>query len=330
MRELKSLVVLGDWHFNYKSPSSRIDDFPNTCLEKLDTLLDICLSRGYKDIVILGDVFNKPTQPIEFLYKVISKLDNFRNNNINIYGIYGNHDLLFDKLDRASKTSLGLLFKTGFIKELQHESFLSNSGYRISIYGYHYPQIISPIRALENTGDINICVCHRYYNYSYSNTSLTKNNIIDLDYDIYCTGHEHQPYELTKVDNKLVVRPGRFMRGTADNYNIEDTSVYMDVIKFTGEKDKPSIQVIREIIPTKSPSEIFSTKSLSKDNSDKVLSSLSEKVSSLLDKMDFKDSSNNIDIYQVLDELVEVDTRIKNRIETYLQAEGINRNKIDL
>ena len=199
----------------------------------------------------------------------------------------------------------------------------------MSLFGYDYENIITPVRALENTGDVNICCCHRYYNYSYSNTSLTKNNIIDLDYDIYCTGHEHQPYELTKVNNKLVIRPGRFMRGSSDNYNIEDTSVYMDVIQFMGSKEKPSIQVIREVIPTKSPNEIFSTKALTKDNSDKVLSSLSEKVTSLLDKMDFKGSTNNLDVYQVLDEL-EVDSKIKNRIETYLQAEGINRSKIDL
>ena len=119
------------------------------------------------------------------------------------------------------------------------------------------------------------------------------------------------------------------MRGSSDNYNIEDTSVYMDVIQFMRSKEKPSIQVIREVIPTKSPNEIFSTKALTKDNSDKVLSSLSEKVTSLIDKMDFKGSTNNLDVYQVLDEL-EVDSKIKNRIETYLQAEGINRSKIDL
>lgn len=329
MRKIKNLAILGDFHFNYKSPISRIDDYPNTCLEKLDTLLEICINRDYKDIVVLGDFFNKPSQPIEYLYKVITKLDNFKKNNINVYSIYGNHDLIFDKLDRAPKTSLGLLFKTGFIKELQKEQLQSISGYTINLYGYHYPQIITPVRALENTGDVNICCCHRYYNYSYSNTSLTKNNIIDLDYDIYCTGHEHQPYELTKVNNKLVIRPGRFMRGSSDNYNIEDTSVYMDVIQFMGTKEKPSIQVIREVIPTKSPNEIFSTKALTKDNSDKVLSSLSEKVTSLLDKMDFKGSTNNLDVYQILDEL-EVDSKIKNRIETYLQAEGINRSKIDL
>lgn len=324
-----SIVIIGDLHLNSSTPVSRIDDYANTSIEKLETLLDICVSRKYNKIILLGDVTHKYQQPLSYIYKVMEVFNRFKTKGITIYSIVGNHDVPYDKTSYLNRTALGLLFQSNLIKHLKEESFIFN-GYRVKVFGYDYEDIIQPVRALEDTGDINICVCHRYYNYSYSNTSLTKNNIIDLDYDIYCTGHEHQPYELTKVDNKLVVRPGRFMRGTADNYNIEDTSVYMDVIKFTGEKSKPSIQIIREIIPTKSPSEIFSTKSLSKDNSDKVLSSLSEKVSSLLDKMDFKDSSNNIDVYQVLDELVEVDTRIKNRIETYLQAEGINRNKIDL
>ena len=98
MEKIKNLAIIGDCHFHYKSPISRIDDYPNTCLEKLDTLLEICTNRDYKHLVILGDVFNKPTQSIEYLYKVISKLDKFKKNNINVYSIYGNHDLIFDKL----------------------------------------------------------------------------------------------------------------------------------------------------------------------------------------------------------------------------------------
>ena len=162
MRKIKNLAILGDLHFSCKSPISRIDDYSNTCLEKLDTLLEICLNRDYKDVVILGDFFNKPSQPIEYLYKVITKLDNFKKNNINVYSIYGNHDLIFDKLDRAPKTSLGLLFKTGFIKELRIKQFESMSNYKISLFGYHYPENIQPLRIIDDRykGDINICINH--------------------------------------------------------------------------------------------------------------------------------------------------------------------------
>ena len=323
-----SIVIVGDLHLSCVTPTSRIDNYADTSIEKLESLLNICITRGYDKIVFLGDITNKPQQSLNYIYRVMEVFNEFKKNNITLYAIVGNHDVPYDKSSYLNRTSLGLLFQSNLLKHLKEESFIFN-GYRVKVFGYDYENIISPVRALENTGDVNICCCHRYYNYSYSNTSLTKNNIIDLDYDIYCAGHEHQPYELTKVNNKLVIRPGRFMRGSSDNYNIEDTSVYMDVIQFMGSKEKPSIQVIREVIPTKSPNEIFSTKALTKDNGDKVLSSLSEKVTSLLDKMDFKGSTNNLDVYQILDEL-EVDSKIKNRIETYLQAEGINRSKIDL
>ena len=323
-----SIVIVGDLHLSCVTPTSRIDNYADTSIEKLESLLNICITRGYDKVVFLGDITNKPQQSLNYIYRVMEVFNEFKKSNITLYAIVGNHDVPYDKSSYLNRTSLGLLFQSNLLKHLKEESFIFN-GYRVKVFGYDYENIITPVRALENTGDVNICCCHRYYNYSYSNTSLTKNNIIDLDYDIYCTGHEHQPYDLTKVNNKLVIRPGRFMRGSSDNYNIEDTSVYMDVIQFMGTKEKPSIQVIREVIPTKSPNEIFSTKALTKDNSDKVLSSLSEKVTSLLDKMDFKGSTNNLDVYQVLDEL-EVDSKIKNRIETYLQAEGINRSKIDL
>ena len=164
MEKIKNLAIIGDCHFHYKSPISRIDDYPNTCLEKLDSLLNLCIERDYKHLVILGDIFNKPAQPIEFLYKIISKLEEFKENNITVYSIAGNHDLLFDKLDRISKTSLGLLFKTGFIKELRIKQFESMSNYKISLFGYHYPENIQPLRIIEDRykGDINICINHRY------------------------------------------------------------------------------------------------------------------------------------------------------------------------
>lgn len=328
--KIKDIVIVGDPHLNSSTPSSRIDIFADTSIEKLETLLDLCKSKNYKTVVLLGDVFHKPQQPINYIYRVINAFLKFKRAGITVYSIVGNsHDVPYDKVSYLPRTALGLLFQTQALHKLESATFISQGDYSIGLFGYDYEAPIVPLDKIDYKAHVNICVCHRYFEYGYSSSSLTKQNIRDLGYNIYCMGHEHQPHDVEKVDNHLVVRPGRFMRGTADDFNIEDTSVYVDVLKFAGDIKSPKISVIREVLPTKAPSDIFSTKALSKDSTDKILSSLSDKVNILLDKLDFKDNTKESNVYTVLDSL-EVDVRIKNRIETYIKNEGIVREEINI
>lgn len=328
MKTIKNVAIVGDPHLNSSTPASRVDDFAITSIEKLDSLLKICKVKDISTVVFLGDMFHKPQQPIGYLYRVINALNQFRLNNIDLYSIVGNsHDVPYDKVSYLPRTSLGLLFTTGVVKQLEYEKFITKEGYDVSFFGYPYEvPIKSTVERESELSKINVCVAHRFYNYAYSSSSLSKAKIKELGYSIYCLGHEHQPHDLENLDGQLIVRPGRFMRGTSDKYNIEDTSVYIDVIRFNGSKEEPRVTIVREIVPTKTASEVFNIKSLTKDNSEKSLSNLSQRVDELLSKMDINDYSQS-SVYTVLDSL-DVDIRIKDRIETYLQSQGIYRNTI--
>ena len=74
-----SIVIIGDLHLNSSTPVSRIDDYANTSIEKLETLLDICVSRKYNKIILLGDVTHKYQQPLSYIYKVMEVFNKFKN-----------------------------------------------------------------------------------------------------------------------------------------------------------------------------------------------------------------------------------------------------------
>lgn len=325
---MDNLVCFGDLHLSSRTPSSRIDDYSVTSVEKLHAILDLCVRKSYKHVVFPGDIFHTPIQPISYINEIIDVLKKFKEAGINVYAIYGNHCLTHNSLDYAMKSATGLLFKTGYLKELRSEYFVSNAGYSIGLHGYHYPETLTPVMALDTNSQINICVAHKFYKTGHKiEETLRTEEVRNLGYNIYILGHDHVPYELVHQDDSYIVRPGRVMRGTSDNYNLEDTSVYADIIHFGSVDGKPSITVTRQILPTKTAMEVFNIHAINKDNTGKVLEDLSDKVATLLDMMDIKSSySSNEDIYEILDSL-DISIKIKERIEMYLQAKGIYREQ---
>lgn len=322
---IESISFVGDLHLNSITPKSRIDNFPDTAIMKLNSLLDICINKNYRHIVFLGDFSHTPNQPIWFLNRLIDIFQKFQDNNIKCYSIYGNHDLVRNDLENADKSALGLMFKTGLIKELRTELFNTKEGYDIALHGFHYTEPIDPLISREVQAKVNICAMHRYFEYNIVKSSFTREQLSGIGYQVYATGHLHLPFEPTKINDFFMVRPGRFLRGTSDNFNTEDGTVYLDTIYFNGSIESPRITCIRDIVPTIQASQVFSILALNKDkDSKKFLSTLSNRVSELLNMMD-TDSSCSNNLYKVLDKL-NVDIRIKNRVEMYLQKDGIYRN----
>lgn len=307
------ITLVGDAHLNDKTPSSRQDDFPLTSINKLEELFKICLANDYKNLIFLGDMFHKPTQSLIYLVKVMNIFTKFKNHGINVYSIIGNHDVVYSKSEYIDKSSLGILFASNLVKPLDKLEFDE-----VNIYGFNYDEDIPILSDKENK--FNLCVAHRFYNAKFEN-DLDKHKCKALNYDIYALGHEHLPYAPLVEDDFAIYRPGRFMRGTADNYNIEGEGVYIDTLKF----DNGHYTHTRDIIPTTKSSEIFTIKALNKDVKDRELEALADKVNILLDKMDLKSDSGSI--FTLLDSLP-MDNRIKVRIESYLNSIGVLRDNI--
>ena len=58
---MNKILFVGDTHFQSESPSSRKENpeqFRIVQLSKLQCILDLCISNGVDNVIILGDVYN--------------------------------------------------------------------------------------------------------------------------------------------------------------------------------------------------------------------------------------------------------------------------------
>ena len=99
------LTCLSDIHLRHTNPISRSDKYVKTCLRKLEQVVSHCNNRG-STLLIGGDIFDKPDNPIWFVNRVIDILNR---SEVEIYAIAGNHDLKYHNLENLKESSLWTL-----------------------------------------------------------------------------------------------------------------------------------------------------------------------------------------------------------------------------
>lgn len=322
IKDVDTTIIVGDTHFNHLTPSSRRDDYAETTLEKLDTLLEKCVENKANRVIFLGDLFHKPKQPLDYLNALVDKFTNFRDKNIILYTISGNsHDIFNDRQDSLPRTSLGLLFATDVIKPLGYISLHSRENIT-TFWGYHYPD--KPILIPKNdTYDKNIAICHLFFEENMDEDEIKTDEAIKLNYNYYSLGHSHSQFENVTLDNgAVIIRPGSLTRGTAHQYQLSK-KVAVDAIKIY---ENGKIVIDRNFLKVKSAEEVFTTNAI---NPVKKTISLNvdsnpqmEHLIQQLNNIERKESGT--DIFNILDK-VNLDDPVRNRIELYLTEAGILR-----
>lgn len=217
------IAFIGDPHFDYSTPSSRLDDYKELTITKLHNLLNLAIENEVDKIFMTGDVFNKVDQSLTYIHDLINALNKFKDNNIEIYAIWGNHDLRNNNLAISDKTPLSLLFKAGIMKYLPIEGI--KLAYDTFIYGLDFTKIdeVDNIKvAPENT---NILMMHYATDNTIPYESISREDL--NKFDIVVSGHDHTYYEISGA-KPIMLRPGSFTRRTRDVYNLQrDIIVYM-------------------------------------------------------------------------------------------------------
>ena len=73
-----------------------------------------------------------------------------------------------------------------------------------------------------------ICVAHCFYEDNFAQDhNLHIKDILELGYDYYVLGHDHTPYEDTKVGDSIIYRPGSLTRGTANDKQLTRDNVFI-------------------------------------------------------------------------------------------------------
>lgn len=218
--ESYKVAVVGDVHLQSTTPRSRRDNYFMSTITELDKIFSV------NDIMLfLGDVFDTPILSGKHLYQFINLIKYYTKLGKKFYTIVGNHDLYSYNIDSIPKTSLGLMFITGLIKNLK----------RIKIHDvlvdgmYFYPKVKpNPRLDYDKT---SILLGHYFYEFNLDpEYSLTEDMIKDMNYDYVLLGHDHKPYPEKKIGKTKLLRGGSIARNSADSFNLTRKPSYYQFI----------------------------------------------------------------------------------------------------
>jgi len=126
-------LVVGDVHYSDSTPRGRRDDFPRSCLRKLSEVGEIAREEGVRAVLQLGDLFDRPTLPLQAAADLAEVLRGYP---CPIYAIPGNHDLPGGPQSLA-RTMLGFFHRLGLIRLVHEEPVILKEGIQISGTTYH-------------------------------------------------------------------------------------------------------------------------------------------------------------------------------------------------
>lgn len=311
------IAFVGDAHLNMYTPSSRVDDYAVTCIEKLLSLLDVCKMRKVESLVFTGDVFHQTAQSIPFMVSVMAVFSEFQKAGIKVFSIVGNHDIKNELLENIEKSPLGLCYLSGVIRPLGQITQKTSQGV-VVVKGIHFGKPIPPKDVPSYVK--SICVAHVFFDMGFDADDISKENCVKLGHDYYVFGHDHVPYEPKKLKgpiNQIVIRPGSFMRASSHEYNVIDRKVFVDIY------DPIEDSWIRDSLFIRPASEVFSARITDKVDTKESEDELREKFTNLVNQLYSKDVKK-VSIYSVMDSL-SLDVEVKATIEQYLYAFGIVR-----
>ena len=268
------LFVAADLHLTHKTPLGRKDNYAETCLGKLEQLVNYA-NIDETDIIITGDIFDHPGNPIWFVNRVIAVLKECKST---IYAIAGNHDLKYHALENLKESSLWNLHLAKVITLPVPESeWIGNNVYAdLCNYGEEDNLDFTP-----REGSKNLLVLHTpvfdvvpFYMPNADTPESLENKYPGYDY--YLTGDIHQSLITDKVIN-----PGSMMRMTRAQKEHKPCFVELDTD--TGEKTIHYFQIEEDVWKTDFVAEV-------EDGFSEGLQELSEVLVARGEKLSYKDT----------------------------------------
>jgi predicted phosphodiesterase len=303
--------VIGDTHFSSTAPASRRDDYASSLEEKYLQIPKLSPANYY---VLLGDVFHKPANTQKFLSRVAVMENNARRiDKHETFAVVGNHDVQYDSSVYLYKSSLGVYFNTGFIKDLRdHYIYLNNK--KIALSGIWFDEGIREVPE----ADLNILFSHKFYEHSaikHRDFTFTEEDLVKSGADLIFLGHDHNKYEAVQNKYFSLFRCGSFSRGTSHFHQLNrEVSFYrLEIIEDNGEL---LTDVKRINVESKDPKEVFTEEAATKDRTD-----IRKKLKSLVDQMK-RNKTSSVDIKGIFNELP-FENDVRARMRSLLIAEGV-------
>lgn len=240
------LLITGDWHLRFRRPELRIDEsYFDTQLNKINQILDIAKNNKCDYILQPGDFFDSVDVPWSV---VETYIDIFKDYNIPIYCVMGQHDMRFHKI-KLDNTPLAVMESAEVLTVLIDDYGIIGIK-DIDLYGCNYGEEIPKIMDKNKT---NILLIHKMIidqKIWEGQTDFTyANHLSRKGFDLCVCGDNHKNFKI-----KNVINCGSLMRSRIDQVDHKPI-VYIYDTEFIG---SPKEEIVKEILlDIKSTNEIF-------------------------------------------------------------------------
>ena len=263
---METVRIIGDFHLSDITPRSWKIPYFDNCLYELREA-----SKGVKNLIVLGDFFDKPTIPDAFKLRLVNELIDIANHGCKIWSIVGNHDIIGYNMSESvfERTSINLISSTskagGDYFNLITEPVEIGGITFVPYQGCRGSELIPAY------DDKSVLLAHAFYNNPIDDIlNITKEQLATLGYAVAALGHDHEPHADTKSGKTIVVRPGSFTRSSSHAFNLNRLPTYVDLTLGTDGKIKV---VHSQINSARTPEEIFREECFSKRNDSKIFES---------------------------------------------------------
>lgn len=186
-----------------------------------------------------GDVFHSktpksPANSLSLIREAIEVFGEFPGGRV--YGIVGNHDIQFDRLDTLSQQPLGILIEAGVYAPIGREPLYIQTHrpepWMVQIDGFDFAEQGATYASLRHSGErhgeatyrlglVHASGCSGDSREFFGTTLIGYNQLRKLDYDVLLWGHDHSRTETEACGNVTHINLGSLARAALSADEVE-------------------------------------------------------------------------------------------------------------
>ena len=228
------IAIVGDVHYA-PVPENRIDDYINTCLNKIEQV-----ARECNHVIFLGDIFSTPKVDEKYLNPLMNKLATLKYDlGVNFYTIIGNHDVYNELESRINESSLGSLESARLINIIYPDKPITlkdeiGQNLRFNTVPVRFRDAIQYVQNKRYEQNDILLIHHEYET---GTNRFTYDDLRNLGCRHVFFGHDHCPLPEGRIiyPELTVYRCGSLMRNIAQDYNFV-RQIYYFIIDTTSDR----------------------------------------------------------------------------------------------
>lgn len=225
-------TVRTDCHVHDKAPQSRVDDYLETCMDKLKQIGDFARERKCDAVLDNGDFFHAKAatkNSHEMVRRVVDIHRDFYN--CPVFENPGNHDFPYNNVDYVPRQPLGVLFAAGIFTRMTDHTFEDDDGLKVRVVGFPYKSHFDVIEFDVDRGDEDVLIACCHYSatpngdmlFAGTEESLSYLDLSECSPDIFVFGHLHADQGIQKVQGTTFMNLGSMTRGSLVQDNLTRT-----------------------------------------------------------------------------------------------------------